>query len=53
MKKQVENSDFRLCIPARVLGVDLKALEKNKRFSELVRTKGFDLEGGEVGGTCS
>ncbi|KAE8359189.1 hypothetical protein BDV27DRAFT_162877 [Aspergillus caelatus] len=47
-KKRVESGDFRICaahdlapIMAQVLGIDLKQLEKDKRFANLVEEKGL------------
>lgn len=49
MKKRVESGDFRVCaahdlapVLAGLLGVDMKMMEKDKRLSDLVRTRGLD-----------
>lgn len=48
MGKRVETGDFRVCaahdlapVLARLLGVDMKMIEKDKGFLDLVRTKGI------------
>ncbi|KAB8203001.1 hypothetical protein P875_00108693 [Aspergillus parasiticus SU-1] len=51
-KKRFESGDFRICaahdlapIMAQALGIDLKRLEKDKSFTNLVEEKGLHLEG--------
>ncbi|KAE8322481.1 hypothetical protein BDV39DRAFT_209734 [Aspergillus sergii] len=51
-KKCFESGDFRICaahdlapIMAQALGIDLKRLEKDKRFANLVEEKGLHLGG--------
>ncbi|OGM42503.1 hypothetical protein ABOM_008308 [Aspergillus bombycis] len=56
-KKRFESGDFRVCaahdlapIMAQALGIDLKRLEKDKQFANLVEEKGLHLEGENWGG---
>lgn len=51
-KKRVESEDSRVCaahdlapILARALDIDLKQLERDKRFLHLVNTRGLNLDG--------
>lgn len=52
MKKRVESNDFRVCaahdiapIIAKSLNVDMKRLERDKKFVHLVNEKGLRLDG--------